>query len=206
MSKPRYLWRQLTESQRRELLTWRQERGHPWHSPPHRPNFGQQRFLLTAACYEHQPHLGYHRERLENFTTDLLTVLSQHTTRIFAWVVLPNHYHALVETPDLRQLLAALGRLHGRCSFLWNKEESTRGRRVFYRATDRAMRSEPHYFATLNYVHHNPVRHGYVRRWTDWPWSSASMFLTEMGREAAERLWRAFPLKNYGAGWDEPHQ
>lgn len=144
--------------------------------------------------------LGYRRERMEDFTAALLTVLSRHATQTFAWVVLPNHYHVLAEIPDLHELLTALGRLHGRCSFAWNGEENRRGRRVFYRVTDRAMRSERHYFATLNYVHHNPVRHGYVHRWTDWPWSSASMFLEAMGRAETERLWRAFPLGDYGAG------
>src|SRR3989442_16012922 len=53
MSRPCYLWRQLTPKQRVELLAWRKERGYPWHSPPHRPNFGHLRFLISAACYEH---------------------------------------------------------------------------------------------------------------------------------------------------------
>jgi hypothetical protein len=44
MSAPRYLWRQLNERQRAELLAWRKERAYPWHSPPDRPNFGHLRF------------------------------------------------------------------------------------------------------------------------------------------------------------------
>lgn len=204
MSQPRYLWRKLNAKQRRELLAWRLERGQPWHSPPHRPNFGHLRFLITAACFEHQPHIGRSPERLEQFTGDLLTVLNAHARQTFAWVVLPNHYHVLVEAPDVLALLAELGKLHGRTSFKWNGEEDRRGRQVFYRAVERAMRSDRHYFATLNYVHHNPVRHGYVTRWTDWPWSSAGEYLTAQGPDEARRVWQAYPLKDYGAGWDDP--
>jgi hypothetical protein len=40
MAAARYLWRQLNQKQREELLAWRKERDYPWHSPQHRPNFG----------------------------------------------------------------------------------------------------------------------------------------------------------------------
>jgi putative transposase len=61
-----------------------------------------------------------------------------------------------------------------------------------------------HYHATVNYIHHNPVRHGYVTKWTDWPWSSAHDFLETHGRLEAERLWKTYPLQDFGQGWDDP--
>lgn len=66
------------------------------------------------------------------------------------------------------------------------------------------MRSDRHFWATVNYVHHNPVHHGYVLLWTDWPWSSARDYLREVGREEAARAWQAYPVKDYGKGWDAP--
>lgn len=66
------------------------------------------------------------------------------------------------------------------------------------------MRSERHFLATLNYVHHNAVRHGYVAAWTEWPWSSASEYLEKTGRVEAERVWREFPILGYGEKWDDP--
>jgi len=64
------------------------------------------------------------------------------------------------------------------------------------------MRSERHLWATVNYVHNNPVHHRYVKLWTDWPWSSAREYLREMGRMEAERVWRDYPIRNYGKDWD----
>jgi len=204
MSKPRYLWRQLTPEQRVELLAWRKERRYPWHSPPHRPNFGHLRFLISAACYEHGDYIGQNLERMDEFSRDLLVVFTGHARQLFAWCVLPNHYHALVETPDIERLLSQLGLFHGRTSHAWNGEENMRGRKVFFRAVERAMRNDRHYFATLNYIHHNPVRHGYVERWTDWQWSSAKEYLEGTGFEEAKRIWQDYPIRHYGKDWDEP--
>jgi len=204
MSATGYRWRHFTLQQREELLKWRKMRGHPWHSPPHRPNFGHLRFLISAACYEHHHYIGYSLLRLDHFAGDLLWVLAAHANQTFAWCVLPNHYHALVEAPDIKMLVYQLGRLHGRTSHAWNTQERTRGRKVFFRAVERAMRSDRHYLATLNYVHHNPVRHGYVERWTDWPWSSAAEYLAQTAASEVERVWREYPLHDYGKDWDDP--
>jgi putative transposase len=202
MSIPRYIWRHLTPTQREELLAWRKDHGRPWHSPPHRPNHGHLHFLISATCYEHAHHVGFSPERMDAFSVDLLDVFQQHASRTFAWCVLPNHYHALVEAPNILGLLHELGRLHGRTSHAWNGEENSRGRQVFHRATERFMRSERHFFATVNYVHNNPVHHGYVRKWTEWPWSSATEYLERMGWLGAERVWKEYPIRDYGREWD----
>jgi len=204
MSRPEYRWRQLTPRQRAELLTWRRAHRNPWHSPPHRADDSHLHFHITAACFEHQPYLGYSPARLDAFARDLLALFAAHAAEAFAWCVLPNHYHALVETPNILALLRELGRLHGRTSHTWNGEEDTRGRKVFFRAAERAMRSDRHFWATLNYVHHNPVHHGCVEHWTDWPWSSAAEFLAQTDPEEAKRIWREYPLGDYGRGWDDP--
>jgi putative transposase len=51
---------------------------------------------------------------------------------------------------------------------------------------------------------HNAVRHGYVERWQDWPYSNATHYLAEVGREEAERRWREYPVLDYGNDWDPP--
>jgi len=202
MSTPRYVWRRLTSEQRKEVLDWRKNNARPWHSPPHRPNYGHLHFFVSAACFEHASHIGYSPQRMDRFSTTLLELFKQHATRMVAWCVLPNHYHALVETPNILKLLYELGRLHGRTSHAWNGEEDKRGRQVFHRATERFMRSERHFFATVNYVHNNAVHHGYARLWTEWPWSSAVDYLRQMGRAEAERVWKEYPIRGYGKKWD----
>ncbi len=113
MSAPRYIWRQLTPKQREEVLAWRKDNGRPWHSPPHRPNYGHLHCLVSASCYEHAPHIGFSLQRMDSFSANFLDVLQRHTARTVAWSVLPNHYHALVEAPNILALLFELGRFHG---------------------------------------------------------------------------------------------
>jgi len=92
--------------------------------------------------------------------------------------------------------------MHGRTSFEWNREERSRGRQVWCGANDRYMRNDAHFWATLNYVHHNPVHHGYAEKWQEWPYSSAREYLTEIGHEEAARLWYEYPILDYGKRWD----
>ena len=159
---------------------------------------------MTAACFEHRPWIGLHPRRLDSFANALVDTAAAAGDVVHAWCVLPNHYHVLVDTTDLAAAFRRIALLHGRTSHAWNTEERRRGRRVFYRAAERRIRSDAHFFATLNYIHHNAVRHGYVERWTEWPWSSARDYLESKGREEAERIWRDFPLGEYGRGWDDP--
>lgn len=204
MSAPAYLWRKLTERQRVELMSRRKRQGLPWHRPPHRAG-DHQRFHVTAACYEHAPHIGWRPERMIEFSEMLVATLNQPETKVHAWCVLPNHYHALVDTARILELLKLLAQMHGRTSFAWNKEETARGRQVWCGAAERYMRNDGHFWATLNYVHHNPVHHRYATRWQDWPFSSAREYLETMGREFAEQTWREYPLLDYGKGWDDPN-
>jgi putative transposase len=140
---------------------------------------------------------------MSEFTDQWLEALTIHVVAIESWVVLPNHYHVVVFTDDVTSVRHAQGKLHGATSFAWNNEEGTRGRKVWCNCLERPLRSEAHYRATLNYVHHNPVKHGYVSRWQDWPWSSAAAYLNKVGPEQAKRNWVEYPILEMGAGWDD---
>jgi putative transposase len=141
---------------------------------------------------------------MQAFEGALIAKLREQCKSLFAWIVLPNHYHALIETSNVKRLLRELGRLHGRSSFEWNGEEACRGRKVWFNAAETAMKSDGHFWATMNYVLHNAVRHGYVDCWTDWPYCNARMYLKEVGREQAKRTWMQYPLLDYGNDWDPP--
>src|SRR5258706_4571797 len=101
-----YEWRKLTNKQRNELLDFRRRPSRRWHSPPHFVGSGS-RYLLTASCYEHRPLLGRDPERMAGFSEELFNTIEPHCDSIAGWCVLPNHYHALVHTHELRALLAA---------------------------------------------------------------------------------------------------
>ena len=109
-------------------------------------------YHLSAANFEHVPVIGKTPSRMAAF--------AEVEAELYVWCVLPNHWHALVGTNDLKRVLAVIGRLHGCSSFEWNREDDSRGRQCWHCCADRRIRSEGHFFAVRNYIHHNPVRHG----------------------------------------------
>ena len=191
----------LTPEKRRELVSERKKRGFPWHGPPHFDD--QEQFhIVTAACYQHREILDSH-ERLCWFESELIDHLKKSEISCAAWVVLPNHYHVLVKTSDVNLFSHNQGLLHGRTSKVMNSEDNTLGRKIWYRCQDRAMRSERHYFTSINYIHNNPVKHRLVKKWGDWACSSFHWYLANKGRDWLINIWREYPVMKYGEGWDD---
>jgi putative transposase len=138
-----YRWRKMSVQQRADVLQYRQANRLPWHSPPHYSS-DTGVYLMTAACFEHQHVIGHNPLRMAAFEQSLLESTCAFCSDVYAWTVLPNHYHTLVKTDDVNALLESLGRLHGTSSFGWNGEESCRGRKVGT-ATETGIKSERHY-------------------------------------------------------------
>jgi len=136
-----YDWRRMCPADRRAAVTVRRERRYPWHGPPH-PVTAKGCFHVYAACYEHRSIMGSSPERITSFGAALLDAAGSCARQILAWCVLPNHYHLLAEMDGpLDTLTAGLGKLHGRSSYFWNAEDNARGRKVWHRCSDRAIRS-----------------------------------------------------------------
>lgn len=92
--------------------------------------------------------------------------------RLLAWVVMPNHVHALIEVwqKPLGELLKAW---KGYTAKEANKilcREGTFWQDDFF---DRYIRDEDHFRRAVRYIENNPVKAGLVRMATEWPWSSA---------------------------------
>jgi putative transposase len=181
-----YNWRQMGAEDRVHALDARRARHLPWHSPPHLDLIGTHQYLISAARYEHALIIGKDHQRMSECEESLLAVCRETCLAIHAWCVLPNHYHTLVTTGRIKDLRKLLGRF----------------RKVWFNCFERPMKSSRHFWATLNYIHHNPVHHGYVDAWQDWPWSSASEFLQQVGRERALEIWARYPILDYGKKWD----
>ncbi|HNT74633.1 MAG TPA: transposase [Anaerolineae bacterium] len=195
-----YEYRKLTIEERIKLVEERRQLGFPPHDPPH-PIRDATYYLLTATCFEHQHHM-----RVDTRRRQVLDMLFEQCTlqgvEIRAWVVVPNHYHILAYVPDFDALSDIFRKIHGPTSRWWNQEDDTAGRKVWYRYADRAIRSDRHYYTTLNYIHYNPVKHHWVDSPYDWQESSLAWYLSHYGREWLRELWVNYPLRSYGEGWD----
>jgi len=101
---------------------------------------------------------------------------------IDAWVVLPDHAHSIWTLPPgdhdctsrWRAVKIAFSKaLHKSAApgvmdgAIWERHYQN------YRVA-----SDVEYAALVDYVHTNPLRHGYCQRPSDWPWSSMRRFLS----------------------------
>ncbi len=198
-----YLWRKMDERQREDALQYRHLLRFPKHSPPHFDSERPVQYIITAACYEHANIIGNSFERMTDCETGVLEICEKFSTNIYAWCILPNHYHILLKTDQVKKLRKEIGLFHGRFSYKWNDEDNKRGRQVWHNCFERKIKSERHFYASLNYVLNNAVHHGYVKNWQNWEWSNAKDYLEKIGREKAIKIWRDYPILNYGEKWDK---
>ena len=195
-----YRDRAKSPEQKAESRRKRQLRGLPLHEPPH---FYRTEgwFLITAATFNHEQYFRTDEERARLWN-ELLKELQVVGISIGSWVVLPNHYHLLVECRPLSIISQPLRRVHARTVRELNRREGMSGRKVWHLFTDRQIRSERHYYTTLNYIHYNPTKHRYVQTPLAWACSSLHWYHKHFGTGWMRDLWKAYPVRDYGKGWD----
>jgi putative transposase len=198
-----YKYRKLSAKERDDVVKYRQEHGYPLHAPPH-PFRDAGAYLISAANFEHRPILSS-PERRTQFETRLLDSIKEIAEEIIGWVVLPNHYHVLLAVDSLDAVSETLKYLHGKTSREWNIEDNLTGkRRVWYKFADTFIRNSAHLHTTFNYIHYNPVKHGYVSDPFDWPWSSIHIYHEDNGPAWLQEQWNAHePPVDFGMGWDD---
>jgi len=155
------------------------EREDAWpHAPTHQ--LGESgTYFVTAGTYQKAHHFRSNK-RLEVLHRGLLTVARDFGWRLEAWAVFSNHYHFIghspPDAPDAGSLSKMLGVLHTRTSGWVNRLDKTPGRRVWHNFWDTRLTYQKSYFARLNYVHQNPVKHGLVPVANQYRWCSAAWF------------------------------
>ena len=65
----------------------------------------------------------------------------------------------LIWAPDLSIVSETPRIVHSRLATAMNVEHAQKGRKVWYRYSDRLIRNERHHWAFVNYIHYNPGKH-----------------------------------------------
>jgi putative transposase len=145
------------------------------------------RYRVPGGCYFFTVNL---LERFPNDTlirhVDLLRAVVRDVCRrwpfvIDGWVVLPDHLHCIWTLPPgdfdfinrWRLIKAGFARQIPKTEAR-SRVRVTRGERAIWqrRFWEHAIRDERDYASHMDYLHFNPVKHGYARRVMDWPYSS----------------------------------
>jgi putative transposase len=141
------------------------------HNPPHlfRPNSA---YMLTASTYRKE-NIIYAPERKSQLRDSLLRAAELYNWQMIAWVILHNHYHAMVESPEnALNLTKFVASYHKFTSRMWNEADKTPDRQVWWNYWDTCIRSEQDYGNRLGYIFWNPVKHGLAQSIDEYPFSS----------------------------------
>ncbi len=145
--------------------------------------------FITFSCFRRLALLDAPGAK-ETLEAVLEQARARHLARVYAYVLMPEHVHLLVNEPPrilLAQFLKAVKqiasrKLRGSLDTFWQE-----------RYYDSNVYGEKARSEVIRYIHRNPVKRGLVEKPEDWPWSSFRHYATGVkGAVEIESQWTAF--------------
>lgn len=168
------------------------------HRPPH--NFGITNTYFVTGKTLHGVSFFDSDPRRQIAMDTLRTCSAKHSLSLHAFVIHPNHYHLLFSLRDATVLPFFIRDLHANSSRAINALDLEHGRRVWYQYWDRGIRTERDFWQRFNYIHHNPVKHGYLAAQDEldrYPWCSYRLWLGTHGKAWLDSTMEKFPIKDF---------
>jgi putative transposase len=149
--------------------------------------------FLTFSCFHRLPLLETPGAK-ETFEAILEQTRTRHRARVYAYVLMPEHVHLLMNEPPqmaLAQFLKAVKQMTSR------KLRGSRKQFWQERYYDSNVHGEKARSDVARYIHRNPVVRGLVDKPEDWPWSSYRHYAAgSKGTIEIESQWAAFARGN----------
>ncbi len=130
--------------------------------------------FITFSCFQRLPFLEAPGPK-ETFEAVLEQTRARHQARVYAYVLMPEHIHLLMNEPPLilvAQFLKALKQITSR--------KLRGGRPQFWqdRYFDSNVHGETARSEVIRYIHRNPVKRGLVASPEQYRWSSFNHYAT----------------------------
>ncbi len=146
-------------------------------------------FFFTVVTYARRPILTTKAGR-ELLRAAILSVRERHPFTIVATVLLPDHWHLVMQLPlDDDRYSLRMKQIKEKFSRSWlaaglpenavTQSQLKRGERGVWqpRFWEHTVRDEDDFERCVDYIHWNPRKHGLVERVADWWWSSFHRFV-----------------------------
>ncbi|MBK7665289.1 MAG: transposase [Sterolibacteriaceae bacterium] len=150
-------------------------------------------FFFTVNLADRQSDLLV--AHVESLRSVVRLTRQRHPFEIVAMVVLPDHLHAIWRLPEndtdyptrWSLIKAGLSRRLAKSESIGASRLRKRERGVWQRRYwEHQIRDDDDLDRHVAYVHFNPVKHGYVERAIDWPYSSIHRYV---GEGAVSETW-----------------
>jgi len=172
----------------------------PLHTPAHL-FLSDYYYFITAGCYQKKPYADCDIKKEFLYKT-ICEELNRYFSELHGWVVLDNHYHILIKLKDAFLLPKLIQAIHSKSAISINKMDKQPGRKVWYDYWDECIRDQEDFYTKLNYIHLNPVKHGYVDDPSKYKFSSYHFYFKEKGEDRLKVLMRNHPIEKLKEGDD----
>ena len=132
-------------------------------------------YFFTVTTQGRRPLLTQPRI-LDAFSMAVAHVNARHPFTMSAYVILPDHLHALWYLPERDDDFSMRWRL---IKHFVSRHVPEYGKIWQKRFWEHLVRDEDDYHRHLDYIHINPVKHGLTMRPDDWPHSSFTHYLNK---------------------------
>jgi len=112
-------------------------------------------------------------DRVAEIVRSALTFHDGEKYRLHAWVIMPNHLHALLTPLESKHLPQIMHSVKSYTAGAANKVLGRDGQFWQHETFDRYIRNREHFVAVVRYIENNPVKAGLCARPEEWRHSSA---------------------------------
>jgi len=125
-------------------------------------------------------------KRIEDLRFAFKRVQQNHPFYINAIVILPDHCHFIITLPGddakypqrIGLIKSTFSRQIGQYEIISSSRANKRERGIWQRRYwEHVIQNETDYEHHVNYIHYNPVKHGYVKKPSDWQYSSIHRYI-----------------------------
>jgi putative transposase len=145
--------------------------------------------FITQVVDGRQP-VFQHKPHLDLLLATIRQAKERYPFRMLGYVFLPDHFHLLIQPREPVTHSQVMHSIKPNYTKAYKQEIGITGSMKSWqkRCWDHLIRDEQDFERRLDYIHYNPVKHGYVQRPEDWSSSSYS-------------TWQGMGVYPDGRGW-----
>lgn len=147
-------------------------------------------YFLTGATYQKR-RLLQHTDLKQRLLDKIIATTRHFGWTLEHWVILDNHYHLMLRSRRGEDLTELMRQIHGGTSGDIAKATQC-AKPVWYNFWDYCPRDDRDYYARLNYLLYNPIKHGYATDLKDYPHSSFHGLFQALGKERLAQQFRDY--------------
>lgn len=140
-------------------------------------------YFFTATLLNRRSSLLL--EHISFLKNSVQEVKSRYPFQLKAYVILPDHCHMIWTLPNgdsdystrIKQIKASFSKQIACSGVTINKTRHNEYRLWQRRFWEHTIRDDNDLEQHINYIHYNPIKHGYVEHLKDWPYSSFHHFV-----------------------------